>query len=193
MLLGAFRPLARTAIAHNLDSSYDTFPVLSERRRQLAGSLSGGEQQMLALARALMSAPKILLIDEAVGRPRPGPRQAHDREDQGIEGPLPADRLDGRAELHQAVRIADRGYVIVHGKIAFEGGSAATSSTITSWSGNSIWGSKEANLTAHFSHRGRANREHAIANWHCTVPGIGTRERGYEIAGNGCRYLISIR
>src|SRR5271169_669320 len=56
LLLGAFRPLARTAITHNLASSYETFPVLRERRRQLAGSLSGGEQQMLALARALMSA-----------------------------------------------------------------------------------------------------------------------------------------
>ena len=64
LLLGAFRPTARADIGRNLDSCYATFPVLRERRRQLSGSMSGGEQQMLALARALMSAPKILLIDE---------------------------------------------------------------------------------------------------------------------------------
>ena len=64
LLLGAFRPTARAEIGRNLKSPYITFPVLRERRRQLAGSMPGGEQQMLALARALMSAPKILLIDE---------------------------------------------------------------------------------------------------------------------------------
>jgi branched-chain amino acid transport system ATP-binding protein len=58
LLLGAFRRTARSALAQNLESSYATFPVLRERRRQMAGSMSGGEQQMLALARALMSAPR---------------------------------------------------------------------------------------------------------------------------------------
>ncbi|MBV8936064.1 MAG: ATP-binding cassette domain-containing protein, partial [Alphaproteobacteria bacterium] len=52
LLLGAFRSSARAEIGRNLDMSYATFPVLRERRRQLSGSLSGGEQQMLALARA---------------------------------------------------------------------------------------------------------------------------------------------
>ena len=64
LLLGAFRPTARSAIGANLASCYETFPRLKERRRQFAGSMAGGEQQMLALGRALMSSPRILLIDE---------------------------------------------------------------------------------------------------------------------------------
>src|SRR4051794_12467111 len=64
LLLGAFRPVARAQRKKNLDFCLETFPRLAERKRQLAGSMSGGEQQMLALARALMLAPKILLVDE---------------------------------------------------------------------------------------------------------------------------------
>src|SRR5690606_27548635 len=64
LTLGAYRPAARTQIAANLDFVYGVFPVLRERRRQPAGSMSGGEQQMVALGRALMSAPTFLLIDE---------------------------------------------------------------------------------------------------------------------------------
>ena len=124
LLLGAFRPLARTAIAHNLDSAYETFPVLRERRRQLAGSLSGGEQQMLALARALMSAPKILLIDEPSVGLAPVLVKRTIEKIKELKDRYQLTVLMPEQNFNQAVRIADRGYVIVHGKIAFEGGSA---------------------------------------------------------------------
>ena len=64
LLLGAFRRAARRALDRNLEVCFETFPRLAERRSQLAGSMSGGEQQMLALGRAMMLAPKILLVDE---------------------------------------------------------------------------------------------------------------------------------
>ena len=124
LLLGAFRPLARTAITDNLDSSYETFPVLRERRRQLAGSLSGGEQQMLALARALMSAPKILLIDEPSVGLAPVLVKRTIEKIKELKDRYQLTVLMAEQNFNQAVHIADRGYVIVHGKIAFEGGSA---------------------------------------------------------------------
>jgi branched-chain amino acid transport system ATP-binding protein len=124
LLLGAFRPLARAEIARNLDMSYATFPALKERRRQLSGSLSGGEQQMLALARALMSAPKILLIDEPSVGLAPVLVKRTIEKIQELKERYQLTVLMAEQNFNQAVRIADRGYVIVHGKIAFEGGSA---------------------------------------------------------------------
>ena len=124
LLLGAFRPLARVEIVRNLDSSYATFPALRERRRQLAGSLSGGEQQMLALARALMSAPKILLIDEPSVGLAPVLVKRTIEKIQELKERYELTVLMAEQNFNQAVRIADRGYVIVHGKIAFEGSSA---------------------------------------------------------------------
>jgi branched-chain amino acid transport system ATP-binding protein len=124
LLLGAYRRSARLEMAKNLDTCFTTFPRLAERRSQLAGSLSGGEQQMLALGRAMMLAPRILLVDEP---------------SVGLAPLLVARTIDAIRELKekyhltvlmaeqnftQAVRIADRGYVIVHGKIAVEGRSA---------------------------------------------------------------------
>jgi branched-chain amino acid transport system ATP-binding protein len=124
LLLGAFRKSARAQMARNLESCFETFPRLAERRSQLAGSMSGGEQQMLALGRALMLAPKILLVDEPsvglapllVARTIDAIKELKDRYQLTV--------LMAEQNFTQAVRIADRGYVIVHGKIAVEGKSA---------------------------------------------------------------------
>jgi branched-chain amino acid transport system ATP-binding protein len=125
LLLGAFRRSARSAIARNLEFCLETFPRLKERSRQLAGSMSGGEQQMLALARALMSAPRMLLIDEpSVGLAPLLVARTIDKIKELKEG-YQLTVLMAEQNFTQAIRIADRGYVIVHGRIEFVGNSAA--------------------------------------------------------------------
>ena len=124
LLLGAFRRTARRALDRNLEVCFETFPRLAERRSQLAGSMSGGEQQMLALARALMSAPRILLVDEpSVGLAPILVSRTIDTI-KALQSKYNLTVLMAEQNFTQAIRIADRGYVIVHGKIAFEGKSA---------------------------------------------------------------------
>jgi len=121
LLLGAFRTQARGAIAKNLAFSYSAFPVLQERRRQLAGSMSGGQQQMLAIARALMSAPRLLLVDEPSVGLSPLLVSHTVTKIKELKESYGLTVLMAEQNFHQAIRIADRGYIIVHGEIVFEG------------------------------------------------------------------------
>ncbi len=125
LMLGAYRKAARARLDANLEFVFEVFPALKARRRQLAGSMSGGEQQMVAVARALMSEPRILLVDEPsvglapilVNRMIAKIKELKERRDLTV--------LMAEQNFNQAIKIADRGYIIVHGEIAFEGKSAA--------------------------------------------------------------------
>ncbi len=118
--MGAFLRRDRPAIARNFERIYEIFPILAERRRQMAGSLSGGEQQMCALGRALMAEPKLLMVDEM---------------SLGL-APVIVDRLfTVLAEIRKAgvtvflveqdvfaaFSVADRGYVMETGRILRQG------------------------------------------------------------------------
>jgi len=118
LMLGAFRKAARSAIQHNLAMAFETFPVLKERRSQLAGTMSGGQQQMLAIARALMSSPRLLLVDEpSVGLSPLLVSQTITKIGE-LKQSFGLTVLMAEQNFNQAIRIADRGYIIVHGEIA---------------------------------------------------------------------------
>lgn len=124
LMLGAYRQQARQHIDQNLEFVFSAFPALRERAGQQAGSMSGGEQQMVAVARALMSEPRILLVDEpSVGlAPILVSRMIAKIKELKDERNLTV--LMAEQNFNQAIKIADRGYIIVHGEIAFEGESA---------------------------------------------------------------------
>ncbi len=124
LVLGAFRRAARAQLAANLEFVYGVFPVLRERRRQLAGSMSGGEQQMVALGRALMSAPALLVIDEPSVGLAPILVSRVIAKIQELKERRRLTILMAEQNFNQAIRIADRAYVMVHGRIAFEGNTA---------------------------------------------------------------------
>jgi branched-chain amino acid transport system ATP-binding protein len=122
--LGAYAPAARTAARRSLDRVFALLPVLAERRAQIAGSMSGGEQQMLAIGRALMAQPCVLLLDE----PTEGLAPLYVRLLFDLIVEL---RRNGLAILiveqnvHHVLRTADRAYVLENGRIVMEGTGSA--------------------------------------------------------------------
>jgi len=118
--LGAFHRKDKDAVKQDLNKVYEVFPRLAERPKQLCGTMSGGEQQMLAIARAMMSAPKLLMLDEpSLGL---APLLVQD-----IFQTIKAINSDGTGVLlveqnaTQALKIADYGYVLESGRIVLEG------------------------------------------------------------------------
>jgi branched-chain amino acid transport system ATP-binding protein len=118
--MGAYHPAVWQDRASRLADVVELFPILGERREQLAGTLSGGEQQMLAIGRALMAEPRLLMLDEpSLGL---APRLVGyifqvigEIRDQGVTILL----VEQNASM--ALRIADRGYVLETGRVALSG------------------------------------------------------------------------
>jgi branched-chain amino acid transport system ATP-binding protein len=119
--MGAYTRAGRAAWAHTLERIHALFPILAERAGQLAGTLSGGEQQMLAIGRGLASAPRLLMLDE------PSMGLAPAVADLIFERIAQIHREDGVAILlveqrvAEALELADRGYVLEAGRVVLDG------------------------------------------------------------------------
>lgn len=123
LLLGAFAKRARARLTASLDRVYALFPRLPQRRNQMAGSLSGGEQQMLALGRGLMTLPRLLLLDEpSLGLAPLLVQEVIDRvariRSEGVTV------LIVEQNVQQTLKFADRGYVLENGRLALAGSAA---------------------------------------------------------------------
>ena len=118
--IGAYSAAARPAARATLRQVFALLPVLDERRKQVAGSLSGGEQQMLAIGRALMARPRMLLLDE----PTEGLAPIYVRRLFELIGNLRSTGLTVlivEQNVHHVLRMADRGYVLENGRIVLQG------------------------------------------------------------------------
>ena len=123
LLLGGYEPSARASRPESLERVFALFPILAERRRQLAYSLSGGEQQMVAIGRALMSRPRFIMLDEPfLGL---SPRLVRD-----VSDTIQRINADGvtvlftEQAIQQSLAISHRGYILESGRLALTGKSA---------------------------------------------------------------------